>query len=227
MSSVSFGTQGPAIPHLSTGEVADLRRDVEAGFVEIEASRIPLAVDDWSNAVAPDAAGLLIATATTVAPQTVLTAGLLAPGKAALLAYPRNVTFTTAGGTPAHAPATAVITGTDINDEALEETVTLAQTATIAEGAYAFKTITSIVYAAADGTGATVAIGFGKKLGFSKPIVRRGGACGVVQEIANGVVVATGTFANATVGVPNGTYSPSADPDGSKDYAVYYEFSHT
>lgn len=219
----SFGTQTPAIPHLAKGEVGDLRKDVDAAFLALEADVVPLAVDEWTNAVAPDAAGLKTATATTVAPATVLAAGLLAPGIAALLAYPRNVTFTTAGVTPADAPATAVITGTDINDAPLEETVNLAQTATIAEGAYAFKTITSIVYAAADGTAATVAIGFGKKFGFTKPIVRRGGTVGVVQEIANGAVVATGTFVNASTGAPNGTYSPSTDPDGTKDYAVYYE----
>ena len=37
MSSRSFGAQGPSVPHLNTGEVSDLRRDVEAGFVALEA----------------------------------------------------------------------------------------------------------------------------------------------------------------------------------------------
>jgi hypothetical protein len=181
------------------------------------------AVSEYTDPVAPDAAGLKIATATTVAPQTVLAAALLAPGVAALLAYPRNVTFTTAGVTASDAPATALITGTDINGDVLTETVTIAQTATIAQGVKAFKTIVSIVYAAADGTGATVAIGFGKKFGLTSPVKFRAGVLKGIQEIAIGAVVTSGTLADATTSPPNGSYSPSADPDGSNDYAVYYE----
>jgi len=37
MASKSFSTQGPEIPHLSKGEVADLRSDVEAAFTVSEA----------------------------------------------------------------------------------------------------------------------------------------------------------------------------------------------
>lgn len=37
MASKSFSTQGPDIPHLSKGEVADLRSDVEAAFTVSEA----------------------------------------------------------------------------------------------------------------------------------------------------------------------------------------------
>lgn len=36
MSSRNFGNQGPEIPHLSKGEVADLRSDVDAAFTSLE-----------------------------------------------------------------------------------------------------------------------------------------------------------------------------------------------
>lgn len=214
-------------PHLMQGsggiaaEVADLRADLEAALLPV----VAVTVDEFTNPAAPAAAGLHAATATTVAVQTVLTAALEAAGKTALAAYPRNVTFTTAGDTPADAPANGVVTGTDINDDPLTETITVAQTATISQGAKCFKTITSIVFAPGDGTDATVAIGFGKKFGLSKPVKFRAGTTRPIQEIAAGAVVTTGTLANATTSPPNGSYSPSTDPDASNDYAVYYEYT--
>lgn len=180
-------------------------------------------VDEWTNPIAPAAAGLKAATATVTSTVTLTASDLLSGGKAELLARPRNVTFTTAGVTPAHAPATATITGTDINGDALTETVTLAQTATIAEGVKCFRTITSIAYPAGDGTAATVAIGFGKKFGLSKKIRARAGALMFGKEIAAGSVVTNGTLASPTTSPPNGSYSPNTDPDGSNDYSLEYE----
>lgn len=181
--------------------------------------------DEWTNPAAPAVAGLHAATATTVAVQVLLTADLVAGGVAALAAYPRNVTFTTAGGTAADVPATAAIVGGDIDGNALLETVTLAQTATVAEGVKAFKTITSITYAAGDGTGGTVAVGFGKKFGLTKSVKVAAGIPVVLQEIAVGVVVTTGTYVSPATSAPHGTYSPSADPDAAKDYALTYEIA--
>lgn len=183
----------------------------------------PEYVQEFTDPAAAAAAGLKAATAMTVSPLTILTASLLAPGIAALLAYPRNLTFTTAGGTAADAPATVLITGTDINDAALTETVSLAQTATIAAGVKCFKTVTSLAFAAADGTGATVAIGFGAVFGLAKKAKVRAGGVAVKQEIAVGVPVATGTFVIPATSPPNGSYAPSTAPDASRDYAIYFE----
>jgi hypothetical protein len=180
-------------------------------------------VDELTDPLASAAAGLLDATATTVAPQTILAAALKAPGLAELLARPRNVTFTTAGGTPAHAPADVLITGTDIHGDVLTETVTLAQTATIAEGNKAFRTIVSIAYAAGDGASATISIGFGNKFGLSRKAKTRAGAVMRGTEISAGSVVTNGTLAVATTGAPNGTYTPNTVPNGSNDYAIAYE----
>jgi hypothetical protein len=179
--------------------------------------------DELTDPLAAAAAGLRAATATTVAPQTVLTAGLLSGGLAELLARPRNVTFTTAGGTPADAPATALITGTDIHGDPMTETVNIAQTATIASGVEAFRTITSIAFAAAEGTNATVSIGYGNAFGLRRKAKTRAGAVMRGTEISAGSVVTNGTLVTAETSPPNGTYTPNAAPNGTNDYAIAYE----
>jgi hypothetical protein len=205
--------KAPAVPHLSTGEVADLRADVAAEMAPMAA----IAVEEFTNIAAPGAADLEAATATTVAARTV--SSFLAGGVAKLLACPRNLTFTTAGVTPADAPATVTITGTDVNGRAQTETLALAQTATIATGLKAFKTVTSVAYAAADGTAATVSIGVGSALGLTKKPKSRAGLMAAIREIAIGAAVTTGTISDT-----NRTYTPSAAPNGTNDYCVYYEY---
>lgn len=113
-------------------------------------------------ALANSAAGLKAATATVASPVILTSADLLDAGEALLATYPRRLVFTTAGATASDAPATAAIVGTDYADAAQTETVTLAQTATTASSTKAWKTITTITYPAADGTGATIAIGYGQ-----------------------------------------------------------------
>lgn len=187
------------------------------------AASVPIDVSEWTNPLAAAAAGLKAATATVASIVALTAADLLAGGLAELAANPRNVTFTTAGGTAADAPANAVIVGTGADDNALTETVTLAQTATIATGVKAFKTITTITYPAADGTDATVAIGFGTKMAFRHKPKERAGGVAVVKELQDGAAPTAGTFVTPTTSPPYGTYAPNSAADGAKDYAVYYE----
>lgn len=123
-----------------------------------------------ADAASAAPAGLLAATAT-VAAQVVLTADdLIAGGVTELDTWARNLTFTTAGVTPANAPATVQLDGFDAAGVAQTETITLAQTATIASGTKAFRgTGLVITYPAADGTAATVSIGWGSVFGPSTP----------------------------------------------------------
>jgi len=64
------------------------------------------------GSLAAATAGLRAAFATSVAVQTWTAADLLDAGEAVILAHARKITFLTAGGTPADAPATVTITGT-------------------------------------------------------------------------------------------------------------------
>lgn len=179
--------------------------------------------DEWTNGLAAAAAGLKAATATSLSVITWTSADLIDGGEAELAARPRNVTFTTAGGTPADAPATVVVTGTDVNGDALTETLNVPQTATIVAGVKAFKTITSVVFAVGQGTDATVSMGYGDVLGFTRKAKTRAGAVNVIREIAGGSYVTNGTFVVNATGLPNGTYDPNAALDGSTDFAVTYE----
>jgi hypothetical protein len=213
-----FTKESAAIPHLSSGELKDLRDDVARTFLPMAA----ISVEEFTNPAAGGAAVLLAAAATVAAPVTVLASGLLAPGLAILAAQPRNITFTTAGGTAADAPATATITGTDRNGKAQTETVNLAQTATIATGVKLFKTIVKIDYPAADGTGGTVSIGIGNAMPLSKTPKARAGAALPIREIVDGALVTTGAI-DAT----NKSYTPATAPNGTHDYAVFYEYDPT
>lgn len=214
-----FTKEAAAIPHLSSGEIKDLRDDISRTFLPMAA----ITVEEFTNPAASGAAVLKAATATVAAPVTVLAAALTdSGGKAVLLAQARNITFTTAGGTAADAPATALITGTDRNGKPQTETVTLAQTATIAKGVKLFKTITQIDYPTADGTGATIAIGIGDALPLSKTPKARAGAALPVREIVDGALVTTGAI-DAT----NKSYTPATATNGTHDYAVYYEYDPT
>ncbi len=208
-----FSKKRAARPHLSQGEVADLRDDVEDVFDDMAA----IGVDEFTNPAAAGAADLEAATACTVAPRTAV---LLAPGLAKLAAYPRNVSFTTAGNTPADAPATAVVTGT-YRGKPQTETVNIPQTATIALGTKPFSTISSIVYAAAQGTDATVSIGVGTGVGTTKKPKARAGAVNLVREVAVGALVTNGVL------TAEGLYTPNTAPDGTRDYCIYFEFDPT
>lgn len=147
------------------GELFDLRKDIATSLSPLVAT----AVEEWTTPVgtaAPGASALLVATATSVAVQTKLRAALIAAGLAQLALWPRPVTFTTldapagAPDTATDAPATATITGIDANGAVQVEVVNVAQTdAGVATSVGVWSDITSIVYSAGQGVGATVSIG--------------------------------------------------------------------
>ncbi len=135
-------------------------------ITEPEAKVIGFAAD----AAGATSAGLHAALATTVAPAILTSDDLIAAGVAELDKYPRNLTFTTAGVTASDAPASVTVTGLDASGAAQSETITLSQTAATASGTKAFRgSGLTITYAAADGTGATIAIGWGSVFGPSTP----------------------------------------------------------
>ncbi|WEK53325.1 MAG: hypothetical protein P0Y55_12085 [Candidatus Cohnella colombiensis] len=117
-------------------------------------------VIEAAQATAPNTAGIRAAAASTGS-TSVFTTGITQPS------VPRNITAT-AGGTAADIKAIQVIIeGTNFNDEVITETLPAftASTAGTVTGIKAFKTVTKITIPAHTNTGATTAIGFGKKLG--------------------------------------------------------------
>lgn len=169
-----------------SGELDDLRKDVTQELAPL----VALTLDEFTNPAAADAAGLKIATATVASEVTVTS--FLAPGLAALAEHPRQVSFTTAGVTPADAPATALVTGKNVKGIVQSETVTLSQIAGSASTTKYYSDLDSVVYPAADGAAATVAIGFGASIGLSKPLKSRAGLAAVLLEIMDGSIVGSG-----------------------------------
>lgn len=209
-------------PHLMQGsgglapEIRDLRDDVKKDF----SANAAIAVEEFT---APAAAGAaLISTAAASQVAAGRSATLLA--LAANISPPRPISVTTAGVTPADAPATAVVTGKDINGNAMTETLNIPQTATTATGSKCFASVSSIVEAAGDGTAATMSYGIGAPIGLGKPLKTRAGFTGPVREIANGAVVTNGVFVAASTASPNGSYAPNSAANGALNYCLYYEY---
>lgn len=137
--------------------------------------------------------------------------------------FARNVVITVTHASSVVAMS-GTITGTDEYGNALTEawSVTATGTSKTFTGKKAFKTVTSITETiAADASANSIIAGQGTVLGLNTK-------CAVgsaVKEIANGSVVTTGTVVaadTASTADPRGTYSPSAAPDGSKDYTIWY-----
>jgi len=80
---------------------------------------------------------------------------------------PRNVTATTDGTAADIKAVQVIVTGTNIFDVAITETLPVftVNTKTTVVGSKAFKTVTSVTLPVHDGTGATTSVGLGAKLG--------------------------------------------------------------
>jgi len=182
----------------------------------------------FTNPPAADATAFLTATATvataTVYEDTTLD-GTVGDG---VLDPPRQVVATVAGATPADAPATATVTGLDIDGNVMTETLTLPQTATTVVGTKCFAQVTKIEMPAADGTAATVSFGTGVRLGLKvNPMVLGTTTVGIMAETYDGSVVTNGTLVGAATHEPHGSYSPNTAANGTHDYAIAYLASPT
>jgi hypothetical protein len=196
------------------------RSDILADFLS---AMSPISAYELTNPVASDNDGFLADFASTASTRSDST--FLSPGPAACLAYPRNVTVTVAGsGTPGHAHTSVTITGTDIDGNALTETIAgLAGGAATYAGAKAFRTVTGLAWAAGTGVGATIRVGFANVFGLPRT-KERNGKPALVREIMDGAPAATaGTLVAKATGAPWGTWSPNTAPDAAHDYVLYLE----
>jgi hypothetical protein len=108
-----------------------------------------------------------------------------------LAAAPRQITFTTAGATPANAPVSATVYGADERGLPTVEVVPLEQVAgAVTTGNY-FSNITKIVYAVGKGAGATIAIGLAATIGLSRVPKKRTGVYVLFKELMDGSAAAT------------------------------------
>jgi hypothetical protein len=214
-----FSNQRAKVPHLVTGpggvagEVSDLRQDVARVLGPLAA----FTVEEWTNVAAADADGVLVSTATTTAAVTHTVDIDLDP--------PRNLTLTCDDSAATWA-GNMTATGLDVNGQAITEDIAFTNNTTT-DGAKAFAKVTSLSRGAQVDANGHYSVGFGTIIGLGKQIKSRAGALAVLQEIEVGTVKAgdalAGTYAAPATGAPNGTYDPGTAPNGTNDYAVFYE----
>lgn len=177
----------------------------------------------FTNPPAANATAFLTATATVATATSYEDTALDGTVGDGALDPPRQVVATVAGGTPADAPATATVTGLDVDGNALTETLTLPQTATTVTGTKCFAQVTKIEMPAADGTDATVSFGTGAVLGLKvSPMVLGTAPVGIMAETYDGAVVTNGVMVGAATHAPHGSYSPNTAANGTHDYALAY-----
>lgn len=208
--------------HGEVGELVDLRNDVKAAFAPLA----NITVVEYENAPAAATASVYVATATQLAARSVGAAGLVG-GAEVVFPFARPISVTTAGATPASAPASVTVTGKDIDGKAQTEVISVPQTAATAVGTKCFKSVSKLDFTTSEGTDATVAVGHGAPLGLPITGKARAGALLTVMEVAIGARVTTGTLSSAATNAPHGMYTPAAAANGTNDYCILYEGATT
>lgn len=135
--------------------------------------------------------------------------------------YPRNVTAT-AGGTAGDIKAIAVtVFGTNEAGEAIQETLPAftVDTAGTVVGNKAFKTVTSIVIPAHDGTGATTAVGFGEKIGLTHKLSHNTVRDCYLNNVKEGTAA---TVAVSATALENNTVDLNSTLNGTAVDIYYY-----
>lgn len=135
--------------------------------------------------------------------------------------FPRNIVLTTGGTTANIGAGTAVVSGTNIFGAAISEnfTITSAQNGATT-GAKAFASVSSVVFPAATGTGATVSVGTGVKLGLKRCVARAGDY--VFSEFGGAYETTRGTLVNSASAVESNTFAPNGSMDGAHDIDLFY-----
>lgn len=132
---------------------------------------------------------------------------------------PRVVTLTS-GGTAGDIKAVqAVVTGTNMADEVITETMPIftVDQATTVTGAKAFKTVTNVVVPAMDGAAAEVSIGYGAALGIPYKMAY---ATDVLKcYFAGAVETISAQTVSATV-LESNTLTTTTALDGAKDLVI-------
>lgn len=135
--------------------------------------------------------------------------------------FPRNIVITTGGTTANVGAGTAVVSGTNYFGKAISENFTISSAQNGATtGSKAFKSVSSVVFPAATGTGVTVSIGTGVKLGMPRCLDDAGKY--VFSEFGGVYDATRGTMAVSASAVESNTFSDNSAPDGAHNVEVFY-----
>lgn len=163
----------------------------------------------WTDPDAPSATAVHAAVTLGAAAQDV-TSGITNPD------FPRNVTVK---GNASGIAGNVVITGTNIRDEAITETIAL-DAANEVQGNKAFKTVTNINFPAkTNGSGDTVSVGIGKKMGLDRKMVGDEHILATVDGVKE---TTAPTVAYSSSAIESNTLSPNTAPNASRDLVAVY-----
>ena len=165
-------------------------------------------------------ADVLAATATVVAGRTITT-GFTNPD------VPRCLTITTGGTTNDIAAGDVVIYGTNIEGKAINESFVMADNLNgTVTGTKAFKTVTQVVFPAADNTGATISVGTSNRIGINHRLAPGKTTVVVFSDTAiDGTVPARQgdpTVAIDAEDIEQNYVIPATDPDGTTFLSILY-----
>lgn len=180
---------------------------------EVQSKNGYLRRQTWTDPIATSATALKALTASSASVATTIT-----PTSQPDFA---RVISVTPGGTTADVKAGSyVLTGTNIRDEAITETLTFADNATTKQvSTKAFKTVTNLVVPIQDGAGATFSIGVEDVLGLDRCMSE----AAVIDVYANGVretTAATVTFSATDVSL--NTIDPNTALNASIDFVALF-----
>lgn len=223
-----FGRKGPARPHLVqaggglSGELADLRSDINEAFSELEAGG-RYVTEEWTDVAIADVDGIVEAIDSSSSIVSLSGDDLDGEVGGDEMIPPRNITITTSSH--AHINAVAVvITGLVRNRYGIliaqTDTITLTDNGGVTDaGTKAFSMVTAIVIPAQGGASGSLSIGFGNTFGFAYPIRSRESVASVLREVVGGVAYTPG---EKTVHSWNKAAADSDPGDATAETAVGY-----
>lgn len=177
----------------------------------------------WSNVLAANTTTILNGNAgPSDATATTVSSGL------GTLDYPRNITITPSGTTADVASCTVTVSGTDYNNDSMSEAFSFsANQSTVETGAKAFRTVTSVAWAASCEDSpytATWNVGMGEVLGLSRCMSNAGDW---FRAVAGSTVESTDpTITVNTSTIESNTIDFDTALDGSEDFRFFYVQSY-
>jgi hypothetical protein len=167
----------------------------------------------WTDPAAVSANNLKALTASSASVATTIT-------PTAQPDFARKISVTPGGTTADVKAGSYVLTGTDIRDQAITDTLTFSDNDTLKQvSSKAFKTVTSLLVPIQDGAGATFSIGVEDALGLNKVMV----GDNVILTTLDGTYEATRpTVTYDASDISKNTIDPNTALNAAKDLAVVF-----
>lgn len=133
----------------------------------------------------------------------------------------RNILLTPTGTTANVGAGTAVVSGTNYAGQPISENFTISSAqSTATTGAKAFKSITSVAFPATTGSGVTLSIGTGTKLGFNRCTNDAGKY--LFSEFGGVYDTTRGTMASSASAMESNTFVSNTALTGSANVELFY-----